>query len=117
MTFSRLLDTIAPEPVRYGHHTAALAVGGARCRGSGANFLKCMFLSGKSLCRFLCGQDRGPNCRSAGYFSGEGFEVELLFFDFRRQLNAADRHGRGLESLEAGHRPNPLFYSPMVLLD
>ena len=33
-------------------------------------------------------------------FSGWWFEVELLFLDFLRQFDAADRHGRRFESLE-----------------
>jgi hypothetical protein len=44
-------------------------------------------------------------------------EVELLFLDFLCQLNAPNRHGRRLESLEPEHRPDSLFYSPMILLD
>jgi hypothetical protein len=40
-----------------------------------------------------------------------------LFLDFLRQFDAADRHGRRLESLESQHRPDPLLYSPMILLD
>jgi hypothetical protein len=38
--------------------------------GSGANFLKCMFLSGEKALQILGGQDRGPNFRSGGCFSG-----------------------------------------------
>ena len=37
--------------------------------------------------------------------SGEWFEIELLFLDFLCQLNAPNRHGRRLESLEPEHRP------------
>ena len=48
---------------------------------------------------------------------GQGFEVELIFLNFLCQLNAAKRHGRRLESLESEHRPDPLFYPAMVLLD
>jgi hypothetical protein len=40
-----------------------------------------------------------------------------LFLDFLCQLNAADRHGRRLESLESKHRPDSLLYSAMILLD
>jgi hypothetical protein len=40
-----------------------------------------------------------------------------LFLDFLCQLNAPNRHGRRLESLETEHRPDSLFYSPMILLD
>jgi hypothetical protein len=36
---------------------------------------------------------------------------------FSANWNAADRHGRGLESLESEHRPDPLLYSPVILLD
>ena len=32
-------------------------------------------------------------------------EIELLFLDFLCQLNAPNRHGRRLESLEPEHRP------------
>ena len=84
--------------------------------GSGANFIKCMFLSGERLVD-SSGQDRGPNSRSGGCFSGSWFEVELLFLDFLRQFDAADRHGRRLEALEPEHRPDPLLYSPVILLD
>ena len=38
--------------------------------GSGANFLKCMFLSGEKALQILGGQDRGPNFRSGACFSG-----------------------------------------------
>jgi hypothetical protein len=41
----------------------------------------------------------------------------LLFLDFLRQFDAADHHGRRLESLEPEHRPDSLFYSPVILLD
>src|SRR5215469_5311967 len=40
-----------------------------RLSGSGANFIKCMFLSGERLID-SSGQDRGPNSRSGGCFSG-----------------------------------------------
>ena len=33
-------------------------------------FLKCMFLSGEKTLQILSGQDRGPNFRSGGCFSG-----------------------------------------------
>ena len=62
-------------------------------------------------------QNRGPHFRSGGCFAGDWFEVELLFLNFRRQLNAADRHGRRLESFEPEHRPNALLYSTVVLLN
>jgi hypothetical protein len=38
--------------------------------GSGANFLKCMFLSGEKALQILSGQDHGPNFRSGGWLSG-----------------------------------------------
>ena len=34
--------------------------------GSGANFLKCMFLSGEKALQILSGQDHGPNFRGSG---------------------------------------------------
>jgi hypothetical protein len=40
-----------------------------------------------------------------------------LFLDFLYQLNAPNRHGRRLESFEPEHRPDPLLYSPVILLD
>ena len=44
-------------------------------------------------------------------------EVELLLLDFLCQLNAPNRHGRRLESVEPEHRPDPLLYSPVILFD
>jgi hypothetical protein len=67
--------------------------------------------------QILSGQDRGQNFRSGGCFSGQWFEVELLFLDFLCQLNAADRHGRRLESLESEHRPDSLLYPAKILLE
>jgi hypothetical protein len=40
-----------------------------------------------------------------------------LFLDFLCQLNAPNRHGRRLESLEPEHRPDSLLYPAMILLD
>ena len=40
-----------------------------------------------------------------------------MFLNFRCQLNAEDRHGRRLESLESEHRPDSLFDPAMVLFD
>jgi hypothetical protein len=65
----------------------------------------------------LGGEDRCPKFRSGGSLSGQWFEVELLLLDFLRHFDAADRHGRRLESLEPEHRPDPLLYSPVILLD
>ena len=58
-----------------------------------------------------------PRALERSLASGQGFEVELIFLNFLCQLNAAKRHGRRLESLESEHRPDPLFYPAMVLLD
>jgi hypothetical protein len=38
--------------------------------GSGANIIKCMFLSVEKALQILSGQDRGPNFRSGGCVSG-----------------------------------------------
>ena len=38
--------------------------------GSGANIIKCMFLSGEKASQILGGQDHGPNFRCGGCFSG-----------------------------------------------
>jgi len=40
-----------------------------------------------------------------------------LLLDFLCQLNAPNRHGRRLESVEPEHRPDPLLYAPVILLD
>jgi hypothetical protein len=65
----------------------------------------------------LCRQDSGPKLGSGYYFFGQRSDVELIFLNLLRQLNTADRHGRGLESLESEHRPDSLFYPAMILLD
>jgi hypothetical protein len=44
----------------------------------------------------LARQDHGQHFRSGGCFSGKWFEVELLFLDFLRQFDAANRYGRRL---------------------
>ena len=75
-----------------------------------------MFLPSNGLLA-LCRQDCGPKLRSGYYFCGQRSDVELIFLDLLCQLNAADRHGRCLESLESEHRPDSLFYPAMVLLD
>jgi hypothetical protein len=36
---------------------------------------------------------------------------------FSANWNAPNRHGRRLESVEPEHRPDPLLYSPVILLD
>jgi hypothetical protein len=64
----------------------------------------------------LSGQNHGPDFRGGGRFSSEGFEVELVFLDLLRQFNAADRHGRRLESLDREHRPDALLYPAVILL-
>jgi hypothetical protein len=81
--------------------------------GSGANFIKGAFLSGGAS-QISNGRHCSPKFR--GGLSGEGFEVELLLPDFRREFDATDGHGRRLESLEPEHRPHPLLYPPVVLL-
>src|SRR5271165_840190 len=77
---------------------------------------KCMFFWQNDFLG-LCRQDLRPERWSGRWLSGQGFEVELIFLNFLCQLNAANRHGRRLESLESEHRPDPLFYPAMVLLD
>jgi hypothetical protein len=76
-----------------------------------------MFLSWREGFADFRREDRCPKFWSGGCFLGQWFKVELLFLDFLCQLNAADRHGRRLESLESEHRPDPLLYSPVILLD
>jgi NAD(P)-dependent dehydrogenase (short-subunit alcohol dehydrogenase family) len=41
-----------------------------RPEGSGANAIKCMFVSGQWALQILSGQDRGPDCRNVACFSG-----------------------------------------------
>jgi hypothetical protein len=43
-----------------------------------------------------------------------GLKLNCCFLIFSANWNAADRHGRRLES---EHRPDPLLYSPVILLD
>ena len=86
-------------------------------KGSDANFLRVCFCPGEKALQNLGGEDRCPKFRSGGFRPGQWFEVELLFLDFLRQFDAADRHRRRLESLEPEHRPDPLLYSPVILLD
>jgi hypothetical protein len=63
-------------------------------------------------------QHRGPNFRSGGGFAGEGFEVELVFFDFRRQLECrGSSRPASRERLNPSIGSDPLFYPAMVLLD
>ena len=80
-------------------------------------FLRVCFCPGEKALQSLGREDQCPEFRSGGCFSGQWFEVELLFLDFLCQLNAANRHGRRLESLEPEHRLDPLLYSPVILLD
>ena len=71
---------------------------------------------GLKLSQMLSGQDSGPDFRrvlAAFPISG----LRLNCSDFLRQLNASNRHGRCLESVEPEHRPDPLRYSPVILLD
>jgi hypothetical protein len=44
-------------------------------------------------------------------------DFELTFSDFGCELNSADRNRRCVETFEAQHRSNPLFYATVVLLD
>ena len=86
------------------------------CNRSGANLLSVCICLARGFVD-SSGQDRGPNSRSGGCLSGQWFEVELLFLDFLRQFDAADRHGRCFKSLEPEHRPDSLLYSPVILVD
>ena len=85
--------------------------------GSGANFIKCMFLVCEwSFSSFMQPRPR-PKARERLPVFRLVSEVKLIFLNFRRQLNAADRHGCRLESLESEHRPDSLFDPAMVLFD
>ena len=66
------------------------------------------------------GQDRGPNFWGGGGsgFSGEGFEVEWLFLDFRRQLECPESsRPPSRERLNPSIGSDPLFYPAVILLD
>jgi hypothetical protein len=73
--------------------------------GSGANFDRCMLLSGEGLCRFHAASTAAQVSGAVVSLPVRGFEVELVLLDFLRQLNAADGNGRRLESLSLGSSP------------
>jgi hypothetical protein len=50
-------------------------------------------------------------------FPVSGLRLNCCFLIFSANWNAADRHGRRLESLESEHRPDALHYPAMILLD
>jgi hypothetical protein len=56
-------------------------------------FLSVCFLLGEWLSRSQAARAAVQSSGAVFGLSGEGSEVKLLLFDFRRQLNAADRHG------------------------
>ena len=67
--------------------------------------------------QILSGQNRGPKCGAVLAFMVSGLRLNCCLLIFSASSNAADRHGRRLESLEPEHRPDPLLYSPVILLD
>ena len=72
---------------------------------------------GKMIFWVLCRQDLRPERWNGHFFFGQRSEVELVFLDLLCSLNAPERHGRRLESLESEHRPDALFDPAMILLD
>ena len=81
---------------------------GVSFSGSGSNFIKCMFLSGERLCGFQAAITASPV---------SSVRLNCCFLIFSANWNAPNRHGRRLESVEPEHRPGPLLYSPVILLD
>ena len=80
---------------------------GVSFSGSGANFIKFMFLSGERLCGF----------QAAMTAAVSSVRLNCCFLIFSANWNAPNRHGRRLQSVEPEHRPDPLLYSPVILLD
>jgi hypothetical protein len=74
--------------------------------GSGANIIKYMFLSGEKASQILGGQDHGPIFGVVVAVMVSGLRLNCCFFIFSANWNAANRHGRRLESLESEHRPD-----------
>ena len=83
---------------------------GVSFSGSGANFIKCMFLSGERLCGF-----QAAITAAAAASPVSSMRLNCCFLIFSANWNAPNRHGRRLESLEPEHRPDPLLYSPVIL--
>ena len=61
----------------------------------------------------LGGQHSRPNVWSSSESGRQLSRLELLFSNFLRKLDSANRYRGGLESLEPEHRPYPLFDSAM----
>src|SRR5262245_59887225 len=68
-------------------------------------------------CSKLCGQSGSHALWRSGYRSAELAGLELVLLDLLREFDAGDHPRRIPESFEPGHRPNPLFHSPMVLFN
>jgi len=58
-----------------------------------------------------------PNVWSSSGSGRQLSRLELMFSNFLRHLDSANRYRGSLESLEPEHRPYPLLDSAMVLLD
>ena len=76
-----------------------------------------MFLSGKGLCRFQAASTAAQISGAVVALPLSGLRLNWCFLIFAASWNAADGHGRRLESLEPEHRPDALFNPAMVLLD
>jgi hypothetical protein len=63
------------------------------------------------------GQHSRPNVWSSSGSGRQLSRLELMFSNFLRQLDSANRYRGSLEWLEPEHRPYPLFDSAVVLLD
>jgi hypothetical protein len=90
---------------------------GVSFSGSGANFIQCMFLSGERLCGFQAAMTAAQISGAAAASPVSSVRLNCCFLIFSANWNAPNRHGRRLESVEPEHRPDPLLYSPVILLD
>ena len=63
---------------------------GVSFSGSGANFIKCMFLSGERLCGFQAAMTAAQISGAAAASPVSSVRVELLFLDFLCQLECPE---------------------------
>ena len=65
----------------------------------------------------LGGQHRLPNSGHTFVIGAQPTEAELTLVDPVEPFNAGDHDGCRPELLEAQHRPDPKFHTPVILLD
>ena len=74
------------------------------CVGSGANFIKCIFGLASGLLRLYAAKTAAQSLGAVVAFPVSGLRLNCCFLIFSADWNAADSHGRRLESLESEHR-------------